>query len=365
MKKREVFDSRMDFQPQPGDPRPAPLSKSLSATRRALSALAVLGALSVGATQARAITDKEEAAMAQGMGSMLEDRMGGILPASDPMAQRVERIGKRFAHLARPRSFGYRYRVLRNNTVLNAFAAPGGTIYITSRLVKFSRSEDELASIIGHETAHVSQRHIAQEVDERNAFVRFGARLAELRREAAQGPKPKSAKKATKKGAAKIDVRAQAEASPWPTLTWYMLSRGRSRALESEADAVSVRWMKRLGYNPRASISLLLHADKASPRSSSSPLGSLLASHPGIPERVVALRELIEREKLDLAPKAPLAPKAAAKSQAAPKTAPNQAPAAMGPTSNGAPTTATSDVAAAAATGTALPAKPSDSPAVP
>lgn len=360
MKKREVFGSRTDF--QPGDPRPAPLIKPLSVGRRALSALAVLGALSVGATQARAITDKEEAEMAQGMGPMLEDRMGGALPASDPMAQRVERIGKRFAHLARPRSFGYRYRVLRNASVLNAFAAPGGTIYITSRLVKFSRSEDELASIIGHETAHVSQRHIAQEVDERNAFVRFGARLAELRREAAQGPKPKSAKKSAKKGAAKIDVRAQAETSPWPTLTWYMLSRGRSRALESEADVVSVRWMKRLGYNPRASISLLLHADKVSPRSSSSPLGSLLASHPGIPERVVALRELIERENLDLAPKAP---QAAAKSQAAPKAAPTQAPAATGPTSNGAPTTATSDVAAAAATGTALPAKPSDSPVVP
>lgn len=362
MMKREVFGSRADSQ----------LARRLAALSKrtgAAGALVALSVLSAVAPQARAISDKEEAQMAQGMGPMLEERMGGALPASDPMAQRVERIGKRFAHLAHARSFGYRYRVLRNNTVLNAFAAPGGTIYITSRLVKFSRSEDELASIIGHETAHVSQRHIAQEVDERNAFVRFGARLAQLRREAAQGSRDKGSKKPAKAGksAAKIDEQARAESSPWPTLTWYMLSRGRSRALESEADAVSVRWMKRLGYNPRASISLLQHADKSSPRSPSSPLGSLLASHPGIPERVVALRELIERENLDLAPKAKLAPKAAATPKAAPtsKAAPTEPLASGGVTSNGAPTTATSDVAAAAAAGTVPPAKPGDLPAAP
>lgn len=364
MKKREFFGSQADSRAV--DLRPARPGRLSGTSRRALGALIALGLASAScAPGAWAITDKEEADMARGMGPMLEERMGGALPPSDPVAQRVEGIGRRFAHLARPRSFGYRYRVLRNATVLNAFAAPGGTIYITSRLVKFARSEDELASILGHETAHVSQRHIAQEVDERNAFVRFGARLTELRREAAQPSKgskgsKKPAQDGAKKDTSKMSPRDQAASSMWPTLTWFLLSRGRSRELESEADAISVRWMKRLGYNPRASISLLEHADNALPHSSS-PLGSLLASHPGTSERVGALRELIEREKLDIAPKA---------KAAAPKAAPasSKTPAAKAPTgvtSDGAPTTASADVAAAAAAGTTPPAKPGGSPVVP
>ncbi len=337
---------------------------------RVAGALVALGGACVRVPGAWAITDAEEARMGQAMSTRIADSMGGALPLSDPMAQRVERIGRRFAHLARPRSFGYRYRVLRNASILNAFATPGGTIYITSRLVAFTRSEDELASILGHETAHVSQRHIAQELDDRNAFVRFGARLAQMRREAALSS-AQGARRALRNGGQKTeaprpqaasqgDMEAQARsASPATMLTYWMLSRGRSRALESEADAVSVRWMRRLGYDPRAAIRLLQHAAATMP-ASSSPLASLLASHPGTPERVVALRELIEREKLDIAPRA---------QPAQLKAPPAKAGAAAGPASKGtadsAPTTATSDVAAAASVGAAPPKSQSAAPAVP
>ncbi len=347
----------------------APLKPLHCGARRVVGALVVLGTLSAGlsvaAPGAWAITDQEEARMGQAMGSRIADSMGGILPLSDPMAQRVQNIGRRFAHLARPRSFGYRYRVLHNNSILNAFATPGGTIYITSRLVQFARSNDELASILGHETAHVSQRHIAQEIDDRNAFVHFGARLAEMRREAAQGSAQGTKgvlKKVSKpRSAAENDMEAQTRSASLGTmLTYWMLSRGRSRALESEADAVSVRWMKRLGYNPRAAITLLQHASSTMP-SSSSPLSSLLASHPGTPERVIALRELIEREKLDIAPRT--------KPASAPKIAPLKNPAPSNtsaqPGLDSAPATATSDVAAAASAGTAPPKSPAAAPAVP
>lgn len=274
-------------------------------------ALALGASASLGMqTGAWAMSEAEEARLGKET-AYIEQSMGGVLAPNHPMQQRVEKIGKRFARLARPRSFGYRYRVLASPHVLNAFAAPGGTIYITSRLVKFSRSDDELASILGHETAHVSQRHIAREVDDRNAFVLFGERLQKMSHDAAQ-KNAKSAKSVKK--TPKVQRSAMSEAmggSPMANLSWYLLSRGRARSMETEADALSARWMKKLGYNPRAAITLLKRADAALPNSAS-PLTSLLASHPGVERRIADLKQLIEDEKLDLATKAKATAKATA-----------------------------------------------------
>ena len=325
---------------------------------------AVVGLVAVGtASPSWAFSDKEEAALGREM-SHMADMMGGVLPASHPMSRRVEKIGKRFAALARPRTFAYRYRVLDNPHVLNAFAAPGGTIYITSRLVKFTRSEDELASILGHETAHVSQRHIAQEVEDRDAFVSFSARLQQMRRAAAPAsPKTKAGSKAGKgssSGRRAVSHEANRRAtsrleggSPWANMTWFLVSRGKARGMETEADTLSARWMRRLGYNPRAAITLLQHAYSTAPSSPSSPLSSLLSSHPGIESRVRDLRELIEREKLD------------PPSKVRPASKPTSSTTAPAKASGSAPTTAAADVAAAAAQGAPLPKLPGAAPAMP
>lgn len=280
---------------------------------------AAVSALAAGAPAAQAMSDKDEAAMGHKIQSSLEALMGGVLPASDPVAKRVERIGKRFASLAPKRAFPFRYRVLDSPSILNAFAAPGGTIYVTRRMVSFARSDDELASVLGHETAHVSQRHIAHEARQRESFVLFTARLARASRRAALEDGAREAARiakitktpAAKARAARLAHLAREQAAPVPkakeleqgsaagTISWWLLSRGRSRAMESEADALSARWMKKLGYNPRAAITLLQHAEAKMPRSAG-PLSSLLASHPGVPQRVQDLRALIEREGLDL-----------------------------------------------------------------
>jgi beta-barrel assembly-enhancing protease len=86
--------------------------------------------------------------------------------------ERVERIGQEIAHVANHTNakalwgdhqhsvFHYRYTVLQGEDV-NAFSLPGGYIFVYEGLLKFVESDDELAGVLGHETAHAAFRHVA------------------------------------------------------------------------------------------------------------------------------------------------------------------------------------------------------------
>ena len=71
---------------------------------------------------------------------------------------RIERIGHRLAARSSMPRLPWRFRVLERREK-NAFALPGGYIYITSGLVRSARSDDELAGVLAHEITHVTLRH--------------------------------------------------------------------------------------------------------------------------------------------------------------------------------------------------------------
>jgi predicted Zn-dependent protease len=73
----------------------------------------------------------------------------------------VNRLGKRLAAVSNNPLQSFDFFVVKDAT-LNAFALPGGYIGVHSGLILASESESELASVLGHEIAHVTQRHIAQ-----------------------------------------------------------------------------------------------------------------------------------------------------------------------------------------------------------
>ncbi len=60
--------------------------------------------------------------------------------------------------------YNYQLEVIKNDTTLNAFAVPGGYIYIYTGLLKYLDSEAALAGVIGHEIAHVERRHATQRI---------------------------------------------------------------------------------------------------------------------------------------------------------------------------------------------------------
>ncbi|MCM8762811.1 MAG: M48 family metalloprotease, partial [Candidatus Omnitrophica bacterium] len=79
--------------------------------------------------------------------------------ADDPLLQkRVEDIGRRLVDVCDRKEIDYHFKVLADNEV-NAFALPGGYIYINKGLIEKTASDDELAAVIGHEIGHIVARH--------------------------------------------------------------------------------------------------------------------------------------------------------------------------------------------------------------
>ena len=84
----------------------------------------------------------------------------GLLPA-DSLSAYVQEIGGRLARLSPRAGVTYQFRIV-NLPEVNAFALPGGYVYISRGLLVLANSEDELANVMAHELAHVAARHAAQ-----------------------------------------------------------------------------------------------------------------------------------------------------------------------------------------------------------
>lgn len=62
--------------------------------------------------------------------------------------------------------FSWKLKIIQNDTVLNAFATPGGHIYVYTGLIKYLDKEDDLAGVLGHEIAHADQRHSIRQLQQ-------------------------------------------------------------------------------------------------------------------------------------------------------------------------------------------------------
>ncbi len=81
-----------------------------------------------------------------------------ILKDSDPVTLYIQRLGKELAAKAPPPAYPYTFKVV-NQKEINAFALPGGPVYINLGTIQAAENEAELAGVVGHEIAHVVMRH--------------------------------------------------------------------------------------------------------------------------------------------------------------------------------------------------------------
>ncbi|WP_082787132.1 M48 family metalloprotease [Psychrobacter sp. P11G5] len=125
--------------------------------------------------------------------------------------------------------------VIIDNPSINAFAAPGGVIGLNTGTILAASSMDELASVVAHEVAHVSQRHYENSADEKRKamLMQIGGMLAAIAASTADGD-----------AAAAVMMGSQTAA--------MNSSMAFSRNNEREADRVGMQIMTQAGYDPRA-----------------------------------------------------------------------------------------------------------------
>ncbi len=190
----------------------------------------------------------------------------------DRLTTYVNTMGQALAALSdQPETFGgYRFLVLDSNDI-NAFAAPGGLIFVTRGLLKCCRNEDALAAVLAHEIAHVQLKHGLQAIQK----SRLTGALTILATEAGKNL-----------GGADLKQVTEAFEGSINDITQTLMNSGYARTSEYQADALAVTILTRAGYNPGALKDML-----AQMKSQLKPGGLDFAkTHPDPADRIARLK---------------------------------------------------------------------------
>ncbi|MDL2290800.1 M48 family metalloprotease [Desulfovibrio sp. OttesenSCG-928-F20] len=187
----------------------------------------------------------------------------------------VESIVRRLTRATPPQLFPFSASVIRHNAV-NAFACPGGYIFVHTGLILAMDNESEVAGVIAHEMAHVTQRHIASRI-ESSQYISILSLLGALAGAFLGGG-----------GQGSAALLAGSMAAGQAAMLNY------SRNDEREADQVGMNYLTKSGYPPQG----MVRAFEVLSRKQwlmGSDIPSYLSTHPGLLERVRDMSMRISR----------------------------------------------------------------------
>lgn len=210
------------------------------------------------AAGACAISTQQEQELGASYAAQLESELEFVNDAT--INNYISSLGNRLARQGR-RGLTYRFRVV-NSDVVNAFAVPGGYIYINRGIIERASSMSELAGVMAHEIAHVEERHSAEQLG-RVQTANLGLTLAYV----LMGRQPSAVENAA------INVGGG-----------LVLARY-SREAEQEADAVAVPMMVAAGIDPRG-LSSFFRKMLADEKRQASTLEMWFSTHPTTADRV-------------------------------------------------------------------------------
>lgn len=156
----------------------------------------------------------------------------------EALAAYVNDVGQRVAAGSHRPDLEYTFTVI-DSPEINAFALPGGFVYINRGLLLYLKSEDELAAVLAHEVGHITARHAVQQ-QARGGLGRAAAAVAGV-----------AAAVAT--GSGYIGSEIMQVGSIWAAAG----ASGFGREHELEADSLGAEYLYNAGYNPRAMIDVL------------------------------------------------------------------------------------------------------------
>ena len=227
------------------------------------------GTLLVGGCVTTVVSPELETAAGTAMSQQVADQIG--LYQDPVLARYVDSVGQRLVSELGDTPYKFRFAVV-DQFEPNAFASPGGYIYISRGLLAQMNSEDELAGVLAHEISHVTQRHHARQVGRS-----LGAGLLTLPGRAV--------------GVVSEDLGNMINTPIEYAGQVYLASY--SRGQESEADQYGLRLAARAGYKPLAladaleGIERTLYLMTGEKREA-----TYLDTHPTTPERVAGINSL-------------------------------------------------------------------------
>lgn len=193
----------------------------------------------------------------------------------------VERIGNRIVAGLGPQPFDYHFYVVRSAKV-NAFAVPGGYVYVHSGLLALVANDDELAGVLGHEIAHVHAHHLLrqQEATQWLSYAQLIGLLASFVQPAI--------------GAAAMGASATMQLQ-------Y------KREYEQEADYLGARYMHAAGFAPRGMLDFFQKLAQTE-RLESGNVPPYLLTHPLTEERLTRLESVLRTSQWEASPRPQASP---------------------------------------------------------
>ncbi|MGE5602935.1 MAG: M48 family metalloprotease [Nitrososphaerales archaeon] len=226
-----------------------------------------------GQTQHISISPEQETAMGLQAAPEMEAQYGG-LSSNQQASELVARVGNQIWQNsdAAKGPYQFEYHLLADQQTINAFALPGGQVFITEALMSLLQTEGQLAGVLAHETSHAILRHSAEQL----AKSQLTQGLTGAAVIAAVDPN---------------DPRSYRNAQ-FAMLVNQMVNLKFSRTDEVEADTFGVKYMAQAGYDPRSMIDVM----KVLEQSSTGPRpAEFMSTHPDPGNRIQNIQQAIDQ----------------------------------------------------------------------
>ena len=218
-----------------------------------------------GETQRISLTPQEEVALGLQAAPQMARQHGGLHPSSEAQ-ELVDRVGAKLVAEVEPMPvYRFEFHLLADNQMINAFALPGGQIFITAALFKKMAAEDELAGVLGHEVGHVIARHSAEQMAKAGLLSGVGMAAGTLIGGEMGGGQQVAA------------------------MVNQALSTKYGREDEYHSDEIGANLMQQAGYDPRAILKVMEVLKSAG--GGGQP--EMLSSHPYPDNRIERLKKVV------------------------------------------------------------------------
>ncbi|MHB9074158.1 MAG: M48 family metalloprotease [Desulfobaccales bacterium] len=191
----------------------------------------------------------------------------------------INQLGQRLVAQIGPQPFHYKFFIV-DDPSMNAFAVPGGYIFIHTGLIRMAEREGELAGVMAHEISHVYCRHMSKMMEKARA-VNIASMIGALA--------------SIFLGGAGVPLMVGSMAAGESAMLKY------SRDNESEADATGFKWMVKAGYNPRDMVSIFNKMNKQRWLEGGK-MPIYLSTHPDVDNRIVELSHQLLVHQKELPP---------------------------------------------------------------